>query len=389
LRLHRPNVISLLGAAMVAAAGALLVGTALVADARWFDAHWLELYCAVSPATYAGEWVARAIAAIAGLGLVVAALSVVPRWIGGRDPARLGRSAASIVLAMLLALLTSDAILRRRARRRNDVVDEPTLPPMIIDATGNFAPVPGRTRSVALGPRHVEYAIDSDGNRSASADRVADVRAPSLLFAGESITIGWGVPYEKTYPAIVGAALRLQSINLAVARFSNDQAYLRLRDALDRFERPVAVVTLVIASQVARNVSRQRDRLVLSNGRLELLPASKSWVETSPLLDLFFHSDEAIPLTRAILLATAEAARVKGARAIFVWTNFGPPCIAGDRGESPLENALFDGTPHVRVDITPDEYIVSPGDPHPNEAGHMAIARALLAALAPPDALSR
>jgi hypothetical protein len=382
-------VISLLGAAIVAGVGALLVGTALAADARWFDVHWLELYCAVSPATYTWEWVARAIAAIAGLGLLVAALTVVPRRIGRSDSARLGRSTASIALAVLLALVASDGILRRRARNRNDVVHEPTLPPMVIDTTGNFAPLPGRTKGVALGPRHVEYAIDSDGNRAASADRVADLRAPTLLFAGESITIGWGVPYEKTYPAVVGAALGLQSINLAVARFSNDQAYLRLHGTLDRFERPVAVVTLAIASQIARNVSRGRDRLVLSNGRLQLLPASTSWLATSPLLDLFFHSDEAIALTRAIFRATAEAARAKGARAIFVWTNFGPPCVEGDRGASPVELALFESTAHVRVDITPDEYIASPGDPHPNEAGHMAIARAILAAVAPPEALSR
>jgi hypothetical protein len=382
--------LSLFGGVLVATAGALLVAIAVVADARWFDEHWLEQYCAVSPTTYAWESLARAVAAVAGIGAMISSLSVVPRWLGRQDPARLARASAGIALAVVMALVVSDGILRWRARRATKVEDEPALPPMMIDRTGNYAPLARRTKDVALTTRRVEYAIDSDGNRAASADHLADTRAPTVLFGGESVTLGWGVPFEKTYPAIVGAALGMQSINLAVTGFSNDQAYLRVRDALDRFEHPVAVVMLAIATQLARNVNHRRDHLVLANGRLELETAATSWLATSPLRNLLgFHSAEAIPLTRAVFRATVEASKAKGARAIFLWTNFGPPCVADDGAESPLEASLLEGTAHVRVVITPDQYLQKPGDLHPNEAGHMAIARAVLGALGTPEALFR
>jgi hypothetical protein len=380
LRLRRTNLSSLLGGTLVAVPGALLVGFSVVADARWFDEHWLELYCAVSPSTKVWETLARTVAAIVGLGLILASLSIVPRWIAMRNPVRSIRSLAAIAVAVALALVTSDAVLRWRARKKNSLAEDPKLPPMMIDTSGNYAPVPG-TKEVTLPTGRVEYAIDADGNRSASADRVTDTRAPTVLFAGESITLGWGVPYEKTYPALVGAALGVQAIDLGVTGFSNDQAYLRLRAALDKLSRPVAVVMIAIAQQLERNVSPRRDRLVLSSQRLSLLPASTSWVATSPLRDLLgYHSYEAIPLTHAILRATAEEATAKGARPIFVWTNFGPPCLGDESGVSPLERSLFDGIAHLRVEITPDQRLGG-WDLHPNEAGHIALAGAVVAAL--------
>jgi hypothetical protein len=184
----------------------------------------------------------------------------------------------------------------------------------------------------------------------------------------------------------------VQSVNLAVTGFANDQAYLRVRDALGRFERPVAVVMLAIASQLARNVSVRRDRLALTNGRLEIRRASTSPFVTSPLRDLLrYHSGEAVVLTQAIFRATIEAARARGARPLFVWTNFGPACLSDESGESPLETSLFGSLPaaHVRVEITPEQIIEDPGDQHPNEVGHLAIARAVLAALRAPEPVSR
>jgi hypothetical protein len=372
--------------------GAAFAAGGVAADPRWFDEHWLELYCPVSRATPVWEIFARALLGATGLGLIGAAVSVVPRWIVRHGPARAFRMVARIAIGLVLALIVSDAILRWRARAKPDVADEPALPPMVIDATGNYAPSPRRTKQVILPTRRVEYAIDGDGDRAARADHVPDPATPAVLFAGESVTLGWGVAYEKTYPAIVGAAMGVQAINLAVTGFANDQAYLRVKAALATFERPVAVVMLVIPSQLARNVSVRRDRLALSNGRLVIQRASTSPFATSPLRDLFrYHSAEAVALTRAIFQATIEAATARGARPLFVWTNFGPPCLADDSGETALEDSLFGGlhASHVRVEIRPEQTLQPPQDQHPNEAGHLAIAEVILAALRAPEAVSR
>jgi hypothetical protein len=256
---------------------------------------------------------------------------------------------------------------------------------MRTDETGNYVPMPSLAKQGEVGGRMIRYEIDADGNRAASTTRAADRRAPTILFTGESITHGFGVAYEHSYPFLVGRAMGVQAVNVSVTGFSSDQAYLRLREALPKFERPLAAVTLVLPEQLERNVSDRRQRLSLDQqGRLELLPLSSSPFRTSPLWMLLpYHSDEAIALTRAILLATERVARARGARSLFVLTNFGPPCLAGEGGVSELEHTLFSGldVAHLRVDITPSLMIKPPNEVHPNEKGHEAIAAAIVGAL--------
>jgi len=387
LRLRQENALPIAASAVAIAVGMALIAAAWGADPAWFDDHWLENYCPVSRITPVMEIVARALFACSGVALI-AARSKIARWVGRRRA--LARTSATSLLAIGLALVVSDGVLRWHAKRKPRLEDQPILPPMTLDATGNYVPLPRRTKDVVLSTRGVQYAIDADGNRSASAEHVADRKAPTVLFGGESLTLGFGVAYENTYPALVGAALGVQSVNLAVTGFANDQEYLRVRGALAEFERPLAVVMLAIPSQLVRNVGRRRDRLALVEGRLEIQPAATSLFVTSPLRELLgLHSSEAIPLTRAIFRAMAEAATARGARALFVWTNFGPPCLRQDPGESPLEASLFAGlaVEHVRVEIPAEQTIEGPKDWHPNEEGHVALARAILAALGPKNPL--
>jgi hypothetical protein len=170
-----------------------------------------------------------------------------------------------------------------------------------------------------------------------------------------------------------------------VTGFGLDQAYLRVRDSLARFSAPVAVVTIVAPVQLGRTVSDRRKRLALdAEGRLSIVPRSASPFLTSPLRRLLpYHGDEAIPLARAILRATEESARTRGARALFVFTNFGPPCVPGPSGVSPLEESLFFGldVSYVRVDVPPDAMIRAPREVHPSEKGHEILAAAIVAAL--------
>jgi hypothetical protein len=377
---------------VVVAMGVMLVLAAIAADPQWFDEHWLTSYCSCSSVTPTLEATFRWLAAGSGVALVTLARPRLTLWVSRIGPRKLLRKCAAILLAVALSLVVSDAVLRLRHKERKPAED-PVLPPMTIDSRGNFVPLASHTKDVNLGKRLVRYAIDADGNRAASSDHIADPNAPTILFTGESVGIGWGVAYEQSFPALVGAALGLQAVNVSVAGFANDQAYLRAQTALANLSHPLAVVTVALAEQLERNVRPTREHLVLSlNGRLDLQPASTSLWATSPLRKLVgYHSPESIPLTRAILQATAELARSRGAIPVFLWTNYGRPCDLSDRGTSPLEDVLFSGlgVAHVRVDIAPDQTIQGAADAHPDEKGHQALARAVLDALRGASLLAR
>jgi hypothetical protein len=82
-----------------------------------------------------------------------------------------------------------------------------------------------------------------------------------LVFTGESIIAGFGLAWDETIPARVGTLLGIQSANLAVSDYSNDQSYLRLAAELPRFHRPVAVLTLFSPALLDRNLLSNRPHL--------------------------------------------------------------------------------------------------------------------------------
>jgi hypothetical protein len=362
------------------AAGLAFVAWAVGSNPAWFDRHVLPNYCPRHAWTRGLETASRWALACAGVFVLVV---VRPRLAGRVAEAEGGawrRIAVRTVAPLLLALVAADVFLRVREARHH-IEEDAGLPPMRIDDSRNLAPVPSRANEWDVEGRTIRYAINSQGNRAPSVAQVADLEAPTILFIGESIAQGWGVAYDDTYAAVVGRATGVQTVNLAVTGFSSDQAYLRLLAALPTFAKPIAIVTLVVPVQLERTVSDRRQRLVLVDGRLELAQASTSPLLTSPLRKLLpYHSDEAIALTRAILGATSNLARERGARALFVFTNFGPPCLTEDDGMSGLERSLFSGlgVTHVRVDITPELMIHPPREVHPNEKGHGAIAAAIV-----------
>jgi hypothetical protein len=104
----------------------------------------------------------------------------------------------------------------------------------------------------------------------------------------------------------------VQTVNLA-GRVRKDQAHLRVLDALERFRRPVAVVTLFVPGQVWRNVDLWRPRLALrpDGALLRSRPRAGRPRQAPPAGA--HHGDEALRVTAAVLRATAEAARSHGA----------------------------------------------------------------------------
>ena len=180
------------------------------------------------------------------------------------------------------------------------------------------------------------------GNRSASTTDAADPRAPTILFAGESIALGWGVAYDCSYPVLVGRALGLQVVDVAVTGFALDQAYLRLKDSLADFDAPVAVVTSYCPtssnapSTLEGNVSRSTTKGG-SKTRSAIERRLCDFASAKPAL-LFRRAHLA---ARAILRATDEAARWRGARARVPLDELGPACLEERRDSRGSSKTCF------------------------------------------------
>src|SRR5262249_33681722 len=187
--------------------------------------------------------------------------------------------------------------------------------------------------------------------------------------------------WEDTFPALVGRALGLQVVNVSVPAYGTDQAYLRLAEALPRLSRPRVVVFVFVPQEIRRNVSPVREHFAVGpDGALARVAAATGlagWRLARVWSDEPFHGDEAIRVTRAILVAAAEAARARGAEPLFVVTNYGRRCAGDDPW---MVRELFAGLPHVRVELD-DADVFSAYDPHPNPRGSRKIADAVLAAV--------
>jgi hypothetical protein len=383
-------------AALGAMLAGLAVGAALLAWAASADPHWAERHVLTSRcATNEGEWVlargARWVAAAVGL----AALALAPALARRARPAppHLGRgSVVGVALAIAASLVVTELYLRHLHDRL-----APRAPPerdaamTRVDARLGWAHVPGRTTWARVGGRAVAYAIDADGDRAASADHVAPRAARAVLFAGESIAFGYGLPWDETFPAQVAQRLGVEAVNLAVIGYGSDQAYLRVVDALPRSPAPLAVVTLFVPEQVKRNVDPWRPRLVLGpDGALSGAPPEGGPRLLRLVQQLPYHGDDALRVTAAVLRATAAAARARGAFPLFVVTNYGPPCRHEAGREAFVVDELFvrQGLPFVRVDLGPEDRLPGLLEGHPNQRGTRkladAVEQALRAHLAPP-----
>ncbi len=361
----------------------IVIAWALRADEAWFDHHVLPNYCPCARSTLLWETVSRWGAVVAAIAWAALVRPKLVDWFGRPPSVAFLRGWVRVVAAVALALVVCDVYLRLKEPRR-DLEHQADLPPMRLDDSGNYVPIPSRMKEVRVGTRTVRYEINAEGNRAASSVDAPDHDAPTLLFTGESVALGYGVDYSQSYAARVGHALGVQVVNLALTGIANDEAYVRLRDALPTYSRPVGLVTFVVPLQLERNVDDRRQHLVVHDGRLEIVPPSRSWWATSPLRKLvLYHSDAAIESARTIFLATDVLARTRKTRALFVMTNYGAACLPDESGTPRLERDLFSGLDliHVRVDIPPDQRIGPPDGGHPNERGHELLADAIVRTL--------
>jgi len=373
----------------LATAGGGLAGWAALADPHWLERHVLGSYCPTNlPLWAVARGLRFAAAALGALAVLVLAPALARRL---RRASLRGAafSLAGLAIAIAAALLVSELAMRRQYARLAlgggpDAGQRRDRPLVRVDPRLGWSHVPGRTTWVEQGGRRISYAIDAAGDRAASPEETADPVRPTLLFAGESIAFGWGLLHEETFPFLVGRDLGMQAVNLAVVGYGNDQAHLRVLDALDRYRRPVAVVTLFVPSQIRRNVDIWRSRLALGpDGALGVVPPS-SGPRIAKLLQLLpYHGDDALRVTAAVLRATAEAARARGAFPLFVVTNYGSACLDED-GEAWIFEELFvrQALPFVRVDLYPEDLLPGLFERHPGPRGARKIAAAVERALA-------
>jgi hypothetical protein len=353
----------------------LLLAGAWAADQAWFDRHFLPNF-AVQPSTMImAERTLRGF-----VFLVAAALLLLCRRPIAR---RLSRATAGgmlrLALAIALALAVNELILRIRPLHPHDADPLELEPRRQTDPLLGWKFPPSRSLVAQEAGRPVSYSFDGAGYRVPSPAAVVDVSRPTLIFTGESIILGFGLAWDETIPAQVGKALGLQSADLAVSDYSNDQSYLRLAGDLPRFQRPVAVVTLFMPSLFDRNLLDNRPRL--GAGSVWLAP-ERHW-RLAALLDWLFpyrsmaRIDDGVARTRESLGALVHLACARGAQPLIVVPQFGDA--------SPVEEALqvriLDdaGLPYVKVKLDPAWRL--PGDAHPDARADRAVAAAVIARL--------
>jgi hypothetical protein len=351
-----------------------LLGGALAADQAWFDRHFLPIFVLSHSVMAAAEQGLR------GFIILIAVLLFLTR----RPIARLLRRATAggtlrIALAGVLALGAVELILRVHPLYPHDADPLELEPRRQPDPLLGWKFAAPRSVVAQEAGRAVSYSFDAAGYRLPAPGAEVDVARPTLIFTGESIIAGFGLTWKETIPAQVSASLGIQSANLAVFDYSNDQSYLRLAAELPRFHKPVAIVTLFMPSIFDRNLLGNRPHL---GPGLTWQPPEQPWRLAALLNWLVPYRSTAtiekgIMRTRDSLGALAHLACVRGAQPLIVVPQFGEATAV----EEVLLHRNLDqaGLPYVRVKLDPTWHL--PGDSHPDARGARAIAAAVTARL--------
>jgi hypothetical protein len=280
-------------------------------------------------------------------------------------------------VAAVLALGASELVLQRVHLQPGEWLlpdEEPRRQP---DERLGWTLVPSRVGHSRIGGRTIEYAFDGHGYRVSGVNAPVDLARPTLVFAGESVMFGEGLTWNESVPAQVGVSLGLQSANLAVHGFGNDQTLLRLETELPRFAHPRAVVVLFMTALFGRNLDDDRPHLVPG---LEWQPATPHGrlVSLAKLVVPFRREttlERGFVVTREVLTATVALARARGAVPLIVVPRFG----AEAEIDRTIRQRVLDGLPYVRVEL--DAAWRLPWDRHPNAYASRVMADAIAAQL--------
>jgi hypothetical protein len=268
------------------------------------------------------------------------------------------------------------------------------------DLGWSYVPRSSSTQSFGHAKRKVVLAFDRIGARCNDPERVLDGLRPTLLFIGDSFTMGHGVSYDECVSGIVERAIgsRFQVINLGVQAFGSDQAYLMLLRHISSFN-VKAVVYTFIAEHVQRNAVSDRRLMFryrryqfvgtkpafgLEHGALRLADApmryedmsSSSLLALTKMAYIAWCEPPAIELTRQIVIAMNNTVQDHGAALVVVhWDQARNPSQYGDQVLGGLGMNVLDTR-----DAPPEGWTSwkIPGDGHPTPQAHEHVAKLLL-----------
>ena len=357
--------------AAVAGLGVALILAPLVAGQSWWDRHFMPIFAIARSTLVAAEMTVRGLIFLTGVALVLVLRQPIAAVM---SRATIG-GALRITLAVVLALGCAELLLRVHPPYPHDADPLQLEPRRRVDPLLGWGFVPARSVVAEEAGRTVSYSFDNAGHRVSAQGAEVDVEQRTLLFTGESIIAGYGLAWEESIPARVGALLGIQSANLAVSDYSNDQSFLRLAAELPRFRQPVAVVTLFMPSLFDRNLLDNRPRLAA--GHISQ-PADHSWRLAALVCWLVPYRstadvEQGVTRTRDSLRALVDLARSRNAAPLIVVPQFG----AESATDEMLRRRILDdaGLPYVNVKLDPSWHL--PGDTHPNSRGAQAIAIAV------------
>ena len=359
--------------------GIALAACAIIFDGRWLDVHFLPSFFVSRSVYVLVAWLVRIATAAIGVALVLFLRRRIGNFVVRAQRPRLLASAARVTLAVVVAFGTSEAILRRTYHRAAEEVPAWEEPLRHSDRRLGWVFVPARSGHSTVAGRVIEYAFDPAGYRVRRADQPVDPERPTVVFTGESVMVGEALTWEESVPGQVEALMSTQSANLAVSGFSTDQAYVRLLEELPRFRQPKAVVSLFTPALFDRNLNSDRPHL---GPGLVWLPPEPRW-RLAALADLLvpYRSQETIErgidVTRAVLRATSDLARSRGAVPLIVVPQFTPE----EPTERLLRQRILDegSIPYLLVEL--DSTWRVPRDWHPDRRAAHAIAAAIVARL--------
>ena len=238
---------------------------------------------------------------------------------------------------------------------------------------------------MGLHGRTVHYATGPRGYRISAPGAAPDLARPTIVFAGESILLGYGLEWPETIPAQVQAITGIQVANMAVNAHGADQTYLRLRRELPRFQKPVAVVIPFVPALFDRNLDTDRPHL---DAQLRWHPADPPSFRLVELARRAFRYRsrsairEGTTMTQEVLRRMIAIARARGARAVILIPQFLPE---SDREAQVRRDVLDAGhISYLLVPIRPEWRF--PVDRHPTPQGARALAEAVAGAVLAPNA---
>jgi hypothetical protein len=368
---------------LVGALGVAALAWAWHADLRYCERHFCFMYFPSDGHQLLALRGWRVAGAVVGLLLLLVLRPRVGRWAGSRPPAESLAACGRMALALALAVVASEVGMRvlhlphpkDKSKTIEVAIGEPN------DRYGWLFTASKATVLDHAGGRKVEYAINAEHDRAPSVDSLPDHSKPTILFVGESLTAGHGLPWEQTYPALVGDALGLQVVNLGVHGYGFDQQFLRLYDALPTFQHPVAIVTIYLPFMIARMAEDTHPHLEFVGSEPVLQPVDGLW-QRSALARAWwmlrpYHSNAPMDLAAKIFHETSRLAQERGAKALFLAPNqmWGSP-----RGDEYVLDELFRRQGLTVIDADFDYHPLQ-DDVHPDAPSTRRLADLVIASL--------